>query len=130
MSGFVGLVPAVRIRLRNLPLKAAYPSDGSVEAVVDTGYEGFVAVPPEVFAALHLDEMLVRQRTVEVADGRKVRSRVAYATVEVAGVDREIDGAVETMDGLTEILIGARLLSEFRLTLDYCLRVVSVDLCR
>ena len=130
MSGFVGLVPAVRIRLSNLPLKAEYPSDASVEAVVDTGYEGFIAVPREVFAALRLDEMVAGQRTVEVADGRKVRSRVAYATVAVEGADREIDGAVETMDGLTEILIGARLLSEFRLMLDYCLGVVSVIPCR
>ena len=31
MSGFVGLVPAVRVRLRNLPLRVEYPSDGSVD---------------------------------------------------------------------------------------------------
>jgi len=130
MSGFVGLVPAVRVRLRNLPLKIEYPSDGSIEAVMDTGYEGFVAVPPSIFAALGLDKMMAGSRTVEVADGRGVRSRVAYGTVELEGMNSEIDGPVETFEGLTEVLVGTRLLSDFRVTLDYCLRTVAINQCR
>jgi len=129
VSGFVGLVPAVRLRLRNLPLRVEYPSAGSIEAVMDTGYEGFIAVPPSIFEALALDKMMARSRTVEVADGRGVRSRVAYATVELEGVKKEIDGPVETFEGLTEVLIGAHLLSDFRVTLDYCLRAVALDPC-
>jgi clan AA aspartic protease len=129
LSGFAGLVPAVRIRLRNLPLKMDYPSDGSIEAIVDTGYEGFLAVPTSIFRALHLDEMVTRRAMVEVADGRKLRSNVAYGTVELDGVKGEIDGPVETVEGLREVLVGVRLLSEFRVTLDYCLRVVSIHPC-
>ena len=129
MSGFVGLVPAVRVRLRNLPLRVEYPSDGSVEAVMDTGYEGFLAVPPSIFGALGLDKMMAQSRTVEVADGRRVRSRVAYGTVELEGVKKEVDGPVETFEGLTEVLAGARLLSDFRVTLDYCLRTVALKPC-
>ena len=130
MSGFVGLVPAFRLRLRNIPLKTEYPSNGSVEAIVDTGYEGFLAVPSSIFRAVRLDEIVTRQAVVEVADGRRLQSEVAYGTVELDGVEGEFDGPVETVAGLGEVLVGVRLLSEFRFTLDYCARAVSVNPCR
>ena len=129
MSGFVGLVPAFRLRLRNIPLKTEYPSNGSVEAIVDTGYEGFLAVPSSIFRAVRLDEIVTRQAVVEVADGRRLQSEVAYGTVELDGVKGEFDGPVETLAGLGEVLVGVRLLSEFRFTLDYCTRAVSVNPC-
>ena len=130
MSGFVGLVPAFRLRLRNIPLKTEYPSNGSVEAIVDTGYEGFLAVPSSIFRAVRLDEIVTRQAMVEVVDGRRLQSEVAYGTVELDGVKGEFDGPVETLAGLGEVLVGVRLLSEFRFTLDYCTRAVSVNPCR
>jgi len=130
LSGFVGLVPAFRLRLRNIPLKTEYPSNGSVEAIVDTGYEGFLAVPSSIFRAVRLDEIVTRQAVVEVADGRRLQSEVAYGTVELDGVKGEFDGPVETLAGLGEVLVGVRLLSEFRFTLDYCTRAVSVNPCR
>jgi len=130
LSGFVGLVPAFRLRLRNIPLKTEYPSNGSVEAIVDTGYEGFLAVPSSIFRAVRLDEIVTRQAMVEVADGRRLQSEVAYGTVELDGVKGEFDGPVETLAGLGEVLVGVRLLSEFRFTLDYCTRAVSVNPCR
>ncbi|HUI85733.1 MAG TPA: aspartyl protease family protein [Nitrososphaerales archaeon] len=128
MSAFVGLAPVVRVRLRNLPLGMEYPKGGSLEAVVDTGYGGFVAVPRDVFEALGLHKMVTTPRKVEVADGRVVRSVVAYGTVELEP-SLEVDGPIETMKGLTEVLVGTRLLAGFRMTLDYCLRVVSVRPC-
>jgi clan AA aspartic protease len=129
LSGFVGLSPVVRMKVRNLPLGAMYPSSGSVQAIVDTGYEGFLLVPRHVFDALSLGDMVVRQRKIEVADGRVVRSAVAYGTVEVSGVEGEIDGPVETMEGVTEVMVGVHLLSRFRLTLDYCLKAFSIRPC-
>ena len=130
MSSFVGLAPVVRIRVRNVLLKKGYPSEGSVEAVMDTGYGGFLAVPEPVFDALSLGKLMTESRSVELADGRKVRSKVAYGTVDLVGMDREVDGPVETIEGLTEVLLGTRLLSHFRVRLDYCLRAVSFDPCR
>jgi len=130
LSWLAGLVPVVRLRVRNIPFKAEYPSNGSIEAIVDTGYEGFLAVPVSVFRAVHLDETVTRQATVEVADGRRLQSKVAYGTVELVGVKGEFDGPVETLAGLAEVLIGVRLLSEFRFALDYCTRAVSVNPCR
>jgi len=129
LSSFVGLSPVVGMRIRNLPLGAAYPSSGSVQAIVDTGYEGFVLVPRHVFEALSLGDLVVRERKIEVADGRMVKSMVAYGTVELLGSASEIDGPVETMDGVAEVLVGVDLLSRFRLTLDYCLRTFAIKPC-
>jgi clan AA aspartic protease len=129
LSSFIGLNPSIKMKIHNLPMKLEYPSEGSVEAIVDTGYGGFLAVPRRVFEALQLDTGMTQSRRVEVADGRLVRSKIAYATVELEGANREVDGLVETFEGLTELLIGRRLLSHFRLTLDYCLRVLSIRPC-
>jgi len=117
------------VKIRNLPLGASYPSRGSVQAIVDTGYDGFLLVPRHVFEALSLDEMVTRTMKIEVPDGRTVESTVAYATVEFEDAKREVDGPVETMDGLEEVLAGTRMLCKFKLTLDYCLRVISVRPC-
>jgi hypothetical protein len=73
--------------------------------------------------------MMTRPRKVEVADGRVVRSLVAYGTVELGEESGEVDGPIETIEGLTEVLVGTHLLSNFRMTLDYCLRVASIKPC-
>jgi clan AA aspartic protease len=111
-------------------LKLEYPSEGSVEAVIDTGYGGFMAVPHPIFEVLSLSKLMTQSRTVELADGRRVRSKLAYGTVELLGTKHEVDGPLETIDGLQEVLVGTRLLSDFRVTLDYCLRAVSFNACR
>jgi clan AA aspartic protease len=129
LSSFVGLTPAVRVKVRNLPLGIEYPTGGSLEAVVDTGYGGFLAVPRDIFDALNFHKMMTRPRKVEVADGRVVGSVVAYGTVELGEEPREVDGPIETIEGLAEVLVGTHLLSNFRMTLDYCLRVASIKPC-
>lgn len=129
MSEFVDLIPMVRIRMQNALLSASYPSSGSMEAVVDTGYGGFLAVPAGVFERLSLDKMKTLSRTVEVADGRRVRSSVGYATVQLVDMNLEIDGPIETFEGLTEPLVGTRFLSHFKVTFDYCLNASSFKPC-
>jgi clan AA aspartic protease len=118
----------LRVKVCNLPLGIEYPKGGSMEAVVDTGYGGFLAVPRDIFDALNFHKMMTRPRQVEVADGRVVGSVVAYGTVKVEEA-REVDGPIETIEGLTEVLVGTHLLADFRMTLDYCLRVASIKPC-
>jgi clan AA aspartic protease len=130
MSGLLGLAPVVRLRLENPLLGSRYPADGSLEGTIDTGYQGFVAVPRAVFDALRLDELKTAKRVVELADGTRLESRVANATAASIDAGLEVDGPVETIPGLSEVLLGTRFLSHFRLTLDYCLRATSLDPCR
>jgi len=119
----------LRVKVCNLPLGTEYPEGGSLEAVVDTGYGGFLAVPRDIFDALNFHKMMTRPRKVEVADGRVVGSVVAYGTVKVEEASREVDGPIETIEGLTEVLVGTHMLADFRMTLDYCLRVASIKPC-
>ncbi len=98
--------------------------------MIDTGYQGFVALPRPVFKALSMYEMTVRKRTVLLADGTKISTESVEGTAVVIGLDAELDGAFETLPGLSEILVGTEFLSRFRLSLDYCLRTTSLDSCR
>jgi hypothetical protein len=45
----------VPIRLSNPLLETEYPEDGFMMAVLDTGYTGFILVPPVIFRALKLN---------------------------------------------------------------------------
>ena len=130
MSAFVGQTPVVRLRLENLFLKKSYPAEGFVEGVVDTGYDGFVAVPRTAFESLSLGLLKSPGRGVRLADGSRVKSQVGLGTALVVGTGTEVDGPIESIPGLGEVLVGTRFLSRFRLSLDYCLRRAELKICR
>jgi len=96
---------------------------------VDTGYQGFIAVPNAVFASLSMPMLSTSRRIIRLADGSEVTSEVGQGSVVVAGLGVEIDGPVETIPGLAEVLVGTQFLSRFRFELDYCLRRVSLRPC-
>jgi len=118
-------VPTLLVRLVNPLLGVFYPEVGWLEAIVDTGYEGFVSVPRSVFEALRL--RVDEERRLVLADGRVVRSVGGYGSL-VSG-DYEVDGLIETYEGLGEVLIGVDALRLARLEVDFCLGVVSVKRC-
>ena len=128
MSTFVGQTPVVRLRLENLFFKKSYPVSGFVEGVVDTGYDGFIAVPPSVFESLSLSLIKTSSWGVRLADGSNVASRAGHGTALVEGAG-EVDGLIETFPGLGEVLIGTRFLSRFRLDLNYCQRLAEMTPC-
>ena len=129
MSAFADRTPVLAVALENPFHKLRYPEKGGTTAVVDTGYEGFVAVPPRVFEELSLGE-LATSRRVRTADGRMIESRLALSTVLLPDLDITLDGHVETMAGLSEILVGTAFLSRFSVSLDYCLRTARMQQCR
>jgi len=47
----------------------------------------------------------------------------------VPDLDVEVDGPIETIPGLAEVLVGTQFLSHFKLGLDYCLRRTSLEPC-
>lgn len=130
MSGFAHATPLLGIAVENYIAKKRYPVEGRTLAVVDTGYEGFVAVPRRIFDALSLGGLSPTSRRVRTADGRIVASKFSLSTVHLPDQGTSLDGPVETTAGLDEILVGTSLLSRFRLTLDYCLETASLQRCR
>ncbi len=118
-------VPTLPVRLANPLLGVVYPEGGWLEALVDTGYEGFVSVPRSVFEALRL--RVDEERRLVLADGRVVRSLGGYGSL-LSG-DYGADGLIETYEGLGEVLVGVDALRLARLEVDFCLGVVRVKRC-
>jgi clan AA aspartic protease len=129
MSGLLNLTPTLRIVIENPLLGKSYPPTGELVAVVDTGYEGFLAVPREVFASLSLDELQQEKRTLILANGTALGSEGAYGTLRVPAVPLKADGLVETYEGLEEVLLGVEALSSSKVLLDYCSRRIKVERC-
>jgi len=129
MSSVLGLTPVVRLKLENHLLEKSYPAKGFVEGIVDTGYQGFVAVPNPVFDSLSLPNLTTSRRRVRLADSSELKSEVGQGSAVVAGLGVEVDGPVETIQGLAEVLVGTQFLSRFRIELDYCLRRLSLSPC-
>ena len=129
MSSFLELTPCARIVLENVFLRKSYPAEGSVNAVIDTGYEGFVCVPDSIFEKLELDRLQYEKRKIALADGTVSIARGFRASVRIPHLSMKLDGFVETFPGLDEIVIGTEALSRMRVTLDYCTRRVRMERC-
>lgn len=129
MSEFVGLTPSLRVVLRNPLLKKKYPNEGTILSVVDTGYEGFVAVPPDVFEALSLSELRRANRELVLSNGERLGSEGAYGSFLVPEASVGGEGFIETYEGLREVLIGLEALGRTRAVLDYCQRRFGIQPC-
>jgi clan AA aspartic protease len=130
LSSFLGDTPTLRLSVKNHLLGLSYPSSGTAVGVVDTGYDGFLAVSDEIFSALGLDKLPSSSRTVLTADGRPLSLASSFASVLPLGLGQALDGPVEAGPGIGEILVGTRLLRRFNLGLDYCARVFKIERCR
>ncbi len=126
MPRFIGLAPAIELIIRNPFTGRAYPERGSIVAIIDTGYEGFLLIPSDVFN-ITFGELESEGRELILADGRKVRSRGVFgeAILEFC----TIDGFIETIEGVDEFVVGAEFLESFKLELDYCTKVARLELC-
>jgi clan AA aspartic protease len=94
-----------------LTVRAANGQPHGVEAVIDTGFNGFLTLPPALIAALGL-HWLCRQQG-ELADGSVIAFDVYVATVDWDGQPRSVE--VEAADA--QPLLGMALLkgSEMRI---------------
>jgi clan AA aspartic protease len=96
--------------------------------VIDNGYEGFLAVPMDVFEQLELNDFQ-QERTLVLADGTALTSKGAYGTLAVHNLRVKLSGFIETYHGLEEIILGVEALSHFKATLDYCSKKLILDPC-
>ena len=122
--------PFIRIVIFNPLLNTRYPEEGSVLAVVDTGYEGFVAVPKDIFEKLRFNEMLLHKSTIVFPIGIVVHTTYTYGTVLLKDFNFEVEGPIETIDGLAEVIVGQDLLKYCKLEIDYCRRILSIEPCQ
>jgi predicted aspartyl protease len=69
VSGFLDLTPTLRIQIDNPFLSRDYPLQGTVVAVIDTGYDGFLTIPISVYEELELHRLEETKRVLTLADG-------------------------------------------------------------
>jgi clan AA aspartic protease len=98
----------VPIRLSNPLLEAECPEDGFLMAVLDTGYTGFILVPPAIFSALKLGELRPTNVKGELANGRSIELQAAYGLLRIPELEFEEEGLVETNPEITATLLGMR----------------------
>ncbi|MDG6985116.1 MAG: hypothetical protein JRM73_00010 [Nitrososphaerota archaeon] len=130
MSSFSGLTPILRLALRNDILGLTHPLVGTTVGIVDTGFDGFVAVPEPVFDELGMDRLSGATSPGKTADGKPLELRACLGTVYLPAIARALDGQVLTGAGVDEILVGTKLLRRLRATLDYCTGAFRVEPCR
>lgn len=104
----VGLQAQITIVLR-----VAGRSDLEVECVVDTGFEGFLTLPPPVVEQLGLPYL--SEINANLADNTDIVANVYRATVFWRGTERNI--AVLAMG--RRPLVGTALLADYHLSVDF-----------
>lgn len=119
----------VPIKLSNPFLDTQYPPRGSVMAVLDTGFTGFVLVPNSVFRELRLDELKPILTNGQLADGTVIQLRGAYGTLRIPEVEFKDEGLIETSPNMREIILGIRGMKRLRTLMDGCRRLLMMERC-
>ncbi len=119
-------VPFLEISIENPFNGKIYPKDGQVLAIMDTGYEGFLMIPDDVFKLLDFGEFNLEERKLLLPNGNFIISRGTYGIVRAG--DFKLDGFIETSK-IDELILGIDFLSNFRITLDYCVKRLEIYKC-
>lgn len=118
--------PCLGIKVENAFTGKRYPESGEVVAIIDTGYEGFLMLPEDIFTELEFSKLSMSERTLLMPDGRILKTKGTYGFVIVN--DYRVDGFIETSE-IGEIILGLEFLSNFRITFDFCLKRLEIDTC-
>ncbi len=100
--------------------------DGTaLDAVVDTGFDGGLQLP-DVMATV-VQRAHLRQEGYQYPDGRVVTYDIYLVGVELGGEDVVTEAIFSPSD---EVLVGSKLLADYRLTIDYPAGVVTLERTR
>jgi clan AA aspartic protease len=86
----------------------------TLEAVIDTGFDGSLCMPVEVAVQLGLE--LIGFQTVEYADGRMSRELVFLGSMILAGQERKVE---ISLTDAQEALVGTELLAHYTLEINF-----------
>jgi clan AA aspartic protease len=107
-----GSVVGLQARMRVL-VRSAENSEQAIEFVVDTGFEGFLTLPPDLVAALDLPYIAKIQ--ANLADNSRIATTAYAISIVWNGVERDV--IVLAMG--RRPLIGTALLEDYHLSIDF-----------
>jgi len=111
--------PCLEARISNPVSGSSFPSEGWEPIPIDTGYEGFLLIPEDLYRALScwMRELpRTSWPTFLMPDGRTVRGRAALLKIEIKEVITA-DIVSETFPGCELMLIGRALLRSLEVRL-------------
>ena len=108
-----GIVVGIQARM-GIILYPPGRAEIEIECVIDTGFEGFLTLPPTVVAELQLP--YVAPINANLADNSRIVTNVHQGTILWNGVERVIP--VLAMG--RRPLIGTALLEDYHLSIDFC----------
>lgn len=94
---------------------------GTFEAVLDTGFDGFISLPISIAVPLGLE--LVGIQAVEYADGRTSEELVFSIEVNIHGNWKKVPA---TLTGSSEALAGTALFSNNEVTFNFTSQKISI----
>lgn len=121
--------PYIKIAVYNLERSSRYPSKGTLNAMVDTGFDGYLIIPTNVFHELKLDSFEIPPdliETTETFSGERLRLRTALGIVEIPGIlEKQVE--VDAHERCHEPLVGRRLLENLVTILDGPKRKITIS---
>ena len=99
--------------LVNVPLRTQNQPEVEVAFVIDTGFTGFLTLPPAIATALNLP--FLRRISASLADGSKIFLSGYIATIVWDGTPRD----VEVLATGRQPLLGTLLLDGYQLTANF-----------
>jgi clan AA aspartic protease len=107
-----GIVTSNREAIIRVLVRGAHGQEAQVEAVIDTGFTGFLTLPAQLIASLALS--FAGTTRAALADGSEVAMDVFEASVLWDNLERDV--VVLAAEGVA--LVGMALLSGYRVTLE------------
>jgi len=130
MSIIIDNTPYLEILIENPFSRRNYPEDGYVLATIDTGYEGFLLIPKDVYNELDFNILEGLERTLILPDKRDVKSIGVYGKVLIPSLKIGLEGFIESISGIDEVVVGSDLLRNFMIFLDFCTGTIDLKECR
>jgi len=126
----VDRTPVIEIIIENPLLKKTYPKEGAVVAIIDTGYEGFLLIPEDIFNQLGFNQLKTIKRQLILPNGEAITSKGFYGKIILTKINQSQEGYIETIKNLTEIVIGTQAIKNLKLTLNYCTNKIYTQPCK
>jgi len=112
--------PYIEIVVHTPDRSLKYPIEGTLSAMVDTGFDGYLIIPINIFQELRLDQYEVPPDLIEVTEtfsGETIKLRTSLAIVEIQGLlEKQVE--IDTHENCQEPLLGRLFLENLVTTLN------------